>query len=63
MYKNLKMGINNAKLQILVQFTYQYKENIFFIRYDGQNGEFLTHGDMWSNNVMFHGSKVGIIIF
>ena len=47
----------NELASVLKKLSGNYKEK-FKWAYDGRCGDFLTHGDIWSNNVMFNGPNV-----
>ena len=53
----LKEKNENELANVLQKMSKNYSEK-FKEALDGRNGEFLTHGDLWSNNVMFNGSEV-----
>ena len=57
---DLKEKSENKLAKVLEKLSKNYVEK-FKYAYDGQNGDFLTHGDIWSNNVMFDGYK-GILL-
>ena len=65
MFKRAGEGLcksNETQLaEILENMSKKYIAK-FKIGYGGQDGRFITHGDMWSNNVMCHNSKDDCIL-